>query len=82
MRMAEAAGLGGRSARRRGGLVLAGLLLTFVGLVGLDLLLPSSFGNSSSDLLYAVMATPGLWFGGLLLGLGRSPRRPRGTREA
>ena len=65
---------------RRQGLVVLGVMLTFVGLALVALLLPSAPGALATALPIAALAALGLWFGGILLGRGMASRPPRGGR--
>ena len=67
--------------RRRQGTVLAGLLLSFLGLFLVTLLLPVGTGALDHALPVVGAGLLCLWVGGILLGRGSGGRGPRGGRR-
>ncbi|MCI4363635.1 MAG: hypothetical protein L3K13_04950 [Thermoplasmata archaeon] len=63
-----------KSLRRRQRRVMAGLLLTFVGVLALGAILPVGPGALLHAVPFAAVALLGLWVGGILLGSRGAPR--------
>jgi hypothetical protein len=69
-----------RRRARRQRRVVAGLLLTFVGLFLLVYLLPVAPGALALALPVAAAGALALWVGGILMGVGMGERRRRARR--
>jgi hypothetical protein len=75
-RPADESALAERERIRRQSRVVVGLLLTFLGLALALGLLPSDEGGLWWALPLLGAALLSVWFGGILLGAARRPRRP------
>ncbi|HEY6239133.1 MAG TPA: hypothetical protein VIZ68_08120 [Thermoplasmata archaeon] len=74
---AEEAALAEAERVRRQSRVVVGLLLTFLGLALALGLLPTAEGGLGWAIPLLGTALLSVWFGGILLGAGRRPRRTR-----